>query len=79
MIRRTGPAAGGLNAGDQFRLSCPAAAAVVAHLRQDGADRQVGLGRMRLVEQAILPASLTGHAQEPRGERVERLVQGLGA
>jgi len=51
------PATDALDAGDEFRLARPTAAAVVAHSIKDGTDRHVTLRRsVRLVEQALAPA-----------------------
>lgn len=65
--------------GDEFRLARPAAAAVMPDAIEDIAEWQIGLHRVHLVHHALPTASLAGNAQEPRWERVEWLVQGLGA
>jgi hypothetical protein len=51
----------------------------MAHLGQDVAERQIGLRRVHLVHHALLPAPRARDAQEPRWERVERLIERLGA
>jgi hypothetical protein len=73
------PAACAFDAGDQICLSHSAAASVVAHSIEDGPDRQNALCGVRLIEQPLLATALASHPQEPRRERGERLVQGLGA
>ena len=70
--RATGRA---LDARQQFRPPCPAAAAVVAHLRDDVAYRQVVPPHVRLVDHLQLAAAIAFNTQEPRGERAEGLVQ----
>ena len=78
-ILRTGAAADALDAGKQLRLPCPAAAPVVAHLVDDVADQHGALRGVHLVHHALLPAPRTRDAQEPRRERIERLIERLGA
>jgi len=74
-ILRTGAAADALDAGKQLRLPCPAAAPVVAHLVDDVADQHGALRGVHLVHHALLPAPRTRDAQEPRRERIERLIE----
>ena len=61
------PAADALDAGEQLRLPCPAAAAVVAHLVEDVADRHVGPREVHLVDHLHLAAAVALDAQEPDG------------
>jgi hypothetical protein len=59
---------GALNAGEKFHLRGLAAAAVMAHPVDDGAERQVTPGHVNFVDQLHLPAALAFDAQEPRRE-----------
>ena len=72
------PDADALDAGEQLRLSCPAATAVVRHPRDDVADWHGAPLHMRLVDHLHLPAAVALDPQEPGRERAERLVEGLG-
>jgi hypothetical protein len=73
------PAADALDDGQQFRLLCPAAAAVVPQPVEDGTVQHVVLPHVRLGARLDLAAALAFDAQEPRREGGERLVEGLGA
>ena len=73
------PTVGRRDAGDQLRLPCPAAAAVMAHPVEDVAERPVVPTLVRLVDHLHLATAVAFDAQEPRRERVERLQQGLGS
>ena len=58
----------------------PPTAAVVAHPGDDVAERHDAvLCGVRFVEHALLPAALTGDAQEPRRKRGEGFVESLSA
>jgi hypothetical protein len=72
------PTADALDTGQQLRLPCPAATALVAHLREDGADRHVGPREVHLADHLHLAAAIALDAQEPRRKRGERLIQRLG-
>ena len=67
------------DAGEQLRLPCAAATAVVTHAGKDDAERQTALrlGDVRLIDHAHLAAAIALDAQEPRREGTERLVQHL--
>ena len=69
------PAAGCLDVGEQLRPPCPAAAAVVAHVGEEVAERHGALEQwgLHLVQH---PAAVAGDAHEPRRERRQRLVEG---
>jgi hypothetical protein len=70
-------AADALDAGEQFRLSRPPAAAVVTYPLEDGTDRYVVLPHVRLGAHLDVAAAVTFDAQEPRRERGERFVEGF--
>jgi hypothetical protein len=72
------PAACPLDAGKQLRLGCQPAAAVMTHPGQDVAQRPGPPSGVRLIDHLHLAAAVALDVQEPRGERGERLVAGLG-
>jgi hypothetical protein len=59
------PAAGALDAGEQFHPARPATAAVVTHLRDDVADPHVALWRVRLGEHPLTTTAIAGDPHEP--------------
>ena len=71
-------AADALDAAEQLHLPRQSAAALVTHLLDDVAERQIGLRRVHLVHHALLPTPRARDAQEPRREGIERLIERLG-
>jgi hypothetical protein len=66
------------DAGEQFRLLRPSAAAVVPHSVEDVVDQHVGASlHVHLVDHPHLAAAIALDPEEPRREGVERLVEGL--
>ena len=73
------PTADALDAAHKLCAASTATAVVVPHPGDDVADRQVVPPMVRLIKHLRPSAALAGHAQEPRREGVERLVQGFAA
>jgi hypothetical protein len=68
-----------LDTGHKPRLSRQPAAAVVAHLVEDGTDLHIAPWHVRLVDQLNLVTAITFDPRKPRRKSVERFVEGLGA